>query len=616
MERSSREADAATLITVLAALPLIALATAVLAAASWQSPGTGRMPATSEPVIESAAPTSRAAVPAVPALAEPIVTESLPATDSSPPPHPVASGSAALPARLPAPEDRTDSAHLLARRSRESKNGPLIEAYDKEAYNTLTELKAAIESEAWEDAARIVTALDPAQAPGLAPWIDDPLLAVSLPVAAQLAHESYPQLRLTLGEQFTALAKLRLADAKRTANAGAIELATTQFAGTSAAAAAHQWLGDQALIAGWFSRAIQQYERARSGDPTLEAEVAPRIRLAAAMIGRDLGAPATAGVQFGDVSLSAGAFEALIAEMKGREGAADAAVVASDYSRLPSTPASAAAEPLTASLTNGNVQYVTNQLQVTAFDLATGERLWESEKLPGQTQRGQEWAMTRMRPLVQGERFFVRLLSAGQPRLVCLEKSSGQLLWIAESREREYVVSDPLWVQGHLVALSLAPQPDQQGMLRYAAFDLKTGQTLRQRELVRLRNTWSEHSCCEVAGHDDGLVAVLGGATLAVDGIGNVRWVRKSAGSQAAEDPQRARRVLQQPLVAANRVYVAQPGISAVECLDAATGRQLWSVYVPELVGLVGLEGDQLAVQTDGRVLRLAAADGSAVERQ
>src|SRR5204863_322912 len=83
-------------------------------------------------------------------------------------------------------------------------------------------------------------------------------------------------------------------------DAATIELATVQFAGTEAAGEAHQWLGDRALAGGAFTRALLEYERAGQSDVSLAAGISPRIRLVAAMLGRDAQSAATMSVQLGD----------------------------------------------------------------------------------------------------------------------------------------------------------------------------------------------------------------------------------------------------------------------------------------------------------------------------
>ena len=59
----------------------------------------------------------------------------------------------------------------------------------KETYNALNELRAVLESQAWDDAAELVSLFDPQAAPGLAPYLNDRALLTSLPVAVELARE-------------------------------------------------------------------------------------------------------------------------------------------------------------------------------------------------------------------------------------------------------------------------------------------------------------------------------------------------------------------------------------------------------------------------------------------
>jgi len=56
---------------------------------------------------------------------------------------------------------------------------------------------------------------------------------------------------------------------------------------------------------------------------------------------------------------------------------------------------------------------------------------------------------------------------------------------------------------------------------------------------------------------------------------------------------------------------VAQPGVRSVDCLNAATGRSYWSAPLPELVGMVGLAGDLLVVQTGEGVCGIDAMAGA-----
>ncbi|HZN33838.1 MAG TPA: PQQ-binding-like beta-propeller repeat protein, partial [Pirellulaceae bacterium] len=496
------------------------------------------------------------------------------------------------------------------------------------------------------DAARLVTSLDPEAAPGVAPYVNDKALLTSLPVAVQLTLGEFPQLRQSLGDRFAALARLRIGQAIAAGDAATIELATVQFAGTDAAAEAHQWLGDRALAGGAFTRAILEYTRAGQSDASLASGISPRIRLAAAMLGRDEQAAVTRPVRFGELALSAAEFEALVTEMRSR-GQSSALAVSPQITAARAAPAPSGfdvhvrskldgptgdrpqeevgrrtnqyrvpwADRQIATAVEGDTLYVANRFQVAAYNLADGQRKWQSQNPPGSMARAQDWAMIPMQPLITGDRIFVRLLYSSNPLLVCLEKSTGKLLWVAENRDREYLVSDPHLVQGQLVALGVQIQQEQQGQLRWCQFDPQTGEMLKQRDLVRLRNTWGTRSCCEIAPLDDGLVAALGGLTLAVDAAGNIRWVRTHVTLPADEDPRWVLQSYQPPLIQGDRLYVAQPGARTVECLSAASGRKFWSAVLPEVIGIAGLSGNRLIVRTEAGLRALDVADGKTLWR-
>jgi outer membrane protein assembly factor BamB len=509
---------------------------------------------------------------------------------------------------------------------------PLVEELSKEAYNTTTEIQSVLESEAWPEAARLITSLDAEAAPGVAPYLKDRMLLASLPVAVRLVLDDYPQVRAALGDRFGPLARLRIGKAMAAGDAPSVEMATIQFAGTDAAAEAHQWLGDRALASGWFERAIGEYRRALVVLPGLANHIEPRIRLAAAMLGRDEGQPATASVQFGELSMPAAEFEALVAEMRGRGNVATLSPTNPAAQQHPLVPAAKRYEvqirsrldgPVgdrpqeevgdrrtnqfrvpwvdrqLATVVDGDVLYVSNRFQIAAYNLTNGQRTWQSQPPPGPIQRSQEWPLVAMRPLVTAGRIFSRQLYGNNPTLACWEKASGKLLWSVEAASGEFFTSDPLVVQGQLGLFSVQLLSGQLGQLRWNTVDPESGEITSQSDLVRLRNTWGKRTCCEATVLDDSLVAVLGGVTLSIDAAGKVRWVRKHVTLPHEEDPRWVLQRFHPPLLAGGRLYVAQPGVRTVDCLDPQTGRQFWSVVLPELLGIVGLSGNQLIVRTE-----------------
>lgn len=519
----------------------------------------------------------------------------------------------------------------------------LVEEVSKETYNLTSELQSVLDSEAWEDAARLITSVDPEAAPGVSPYVKDRQLLTSLPVAVQLLLHDYPQLKESLGQRYGPLAKLRIGQAMAAADAAAVELATVQFGATAESAEASRWLGDRALSNGWFEEALAHYQLAVERHPLLSNELAPRIRLAAAMLGRDVGSPATAVVQFNNLKLDAPQFEALVAEMRARGTSATVssalhvipgnvlpvpqptAFATHNRSRLDGPVGDRPQEEVgrktnqysvpwpdmqLSATVEGDMLLVTNRFQVAAYNLTNGQRTWQSQPPPGAVQKAQDWALVAMRPLVLREQILTRQLYGRSPQIVCLEKATGKLLWATERGEREFFVSDPVYLHGQIVALSVALQDQQEGQLRWNVLDPATGELQVQRDLIRLRNTWGSRACCEVLPLDHRLVAVLGGVTLGLDARGQVSWVRKQVTMPSDEDPRWVLQSFQRPFVVNGQLIVAQPGTRSVTCVDPATGLQKWETLLPDVLGCWGTSQGQIVLRTDAGVQALDAATG------
>ena len=466
-------------------------------------------------------------------------------------------------------------------------------------------------------------------------------LLASLPVTVKLFLEDYPDLRAALGQQYGALARLRVGQATAAGDAAAVELSAVQFAETDAAIDAHRWLGDRALASGWFDRALAEYRRALKLQPALVGELSPRIRLSAAMLGVDAGQPVTQAVRFGEMQMSAAEFESLVAEMRARGGNAQSAInsgtppavpapsglqIQTRSIRLDGNAGNSPSEEVGGRKTNqfkidwvdrqiatvqeADMLYVSNRFQVAAYNMSEGRRIWQSAAPPGQMQKSQAWACIPMHPLVTQQHIFARQLYGNSPSLVCLEKSSGKILWSMETSEKDQLVSDPLLVQGQLVALTIAGQEQQEGILRWTVFDMSTGEVQNQRDLLRLRNSWLRRQCCEVVALEDSVVALLGGVILAIDPQGNVRWLRKQIVLPTEEEPRWIEQQYQRPLVVEDRIFVSQPGVRSVDCLETQTGRQIWTNVVPDLVGIIGRSGERLIVRTEADVRAFDTGSG------
>jgi len=527
-------------------------------------------------------------------------------------------------------------------RRKEEWQHPLIEDLSKDTYNALAELHAVLDSGAVDDAARIIATMDADIFRGVAPFVKDRALLVSLPNAVRMMSDEYPELRAAIVERFGDAANLRVQQAIRDNDDAAIRLATVQFAGTEGAARAHLWLGDRALSNGWATRALSEYrEAAEASGIAARGPLALRQALAAAMQGRRLGEPVPADAQFGQLQLTAPEFESLLAELAERTASSAGGDTAggfehealpgpSDFevhfrSRLDGPVGEKPESELiprvqqyavdwvgrqVAVAVENDVMYVSNRFHVAAYDTQNGERKWQSRPPGDKPLRSQDWGLIKMRPLVTRRHVFMRLLYGHGPLLVCLDRANGQTIWTAKAADNVYVVSDPMLVQGHLVVLTLTRQAASESLLRLIVVDQDNGQFLRTQALVSLRESWWRRRCCEVTVLGDGLVVALSGATLCCDLSGDIRWIRRQAVLPPSEEPQWIGQHFQRPTVIDNELYVAQPGMRAVERLDVESGRLVWRAVLPDVQRLIGMSAGRLIVQVAGGLLALDADTG------
>ncbi|HEX4129429.1 MAG TPA: PQQ-binding-like beta-propeller repeat protein [Pirellulales bacterium] len=192
---------------------------------------------------------------------------------------------------------------------------PLIERLGKEEFNALAEFDAAVASGADKDACQIITNIVPKADEGLLPSSRDPDLLVSLRGAIAAVMAEHPALRDTMRSEFGPVGMVRLRQAIHADDHAAITAIPLQFPATAAAAEARVWVGDRELSRGYVREAQQHYlaaERETSGEPS--AGLSARQRLAGALLGRDVGQPATERVRLGDTVLEPERFEAIVAQ--------------------------------------------------------------------------------------------------------------------------------------------------------------------------------------------------------------------------------------------------------------------------------------------------------------
>ncbi|MBN2473233.1 MAG: PQQ-binding-like beta-propeller repeat protein [Pirellulales bacterium] len=526
---------------------------------------------------------------------------------------------------------------------------PLVPSFDKENYNLMTEFRAALEGKAFRAACQVITTAGAPRQCSLLPERDDPSLLVSLPVAVDLAMRRVPGLREAMEEHFGALSRLRVNQAVADGDLAAVEAVARQFRATGAAAEAHGWLGDRMLSAGQWAQACGQYRRALLGaPPESRPSWQARLRLAAAMGGRQTGAPASEPVVIGSMRFSAAEFEQMVDQVR----------QAADQQGLPKAPdLQPTADPATAGdkvlaaglrgcpppgryelqpwanlgshqdvrdLPNEDFDWegrrvsvvfsdgqmlVNNQIQYAAFDVGNGRQLWQQQREP---HRQAAWSTEPMWPVVDAERIFVRWPTEHGPVLGCLQRSDGTTLW--QANPESPVVCDPMLLEEQLWTLVVRCDMGWELSLELAAFDPETGRRRQLLPLTEFQDHWFEAVSCRAAAIDDRIVVTIGGVALCCDLSGAVHWIRRQIWTPPPSEIRHAapwlRQVHHQPLCFEDRVYATQPGVWAVECLELETGQLIWRAALPRLLCTVGRIGNRLIVETTDGLTALDTETG------
>jgi len=184
-------------------------------------------------------------------------------------------------------------------------------------------------------------------------------------------------------------------------------------------------------------------------------------------------------------------------------------------------------------------------------------------------------------------------------------------VWLNDQLQGIHLASDPWVFQDRLLAFTVTRTESSDALLRLATFDALSGELLSQADVLQMRSSWYARHCCEVSLADDLLIATLGGAIVACDLRGQVRWVRRQVTLPAEEDGEWVSQTLEAPLVRGNQLFVAQPGVRAIDCLDLETGRRRWRAFVPDLRRVVALLDDRLIASTDRGLEARSLKDGS-----
>jgi outer membrane protein assembly factor BamB len=506
---------------------------------------------------------------------------------------------------------------------------PLVLEFSKEAYNTLAEILSATAEKSFEDAGAIITSAGQADhdLSGLIPDPQDESLLVSYGRAIGNLLLDNPELQQSLIDRFGPLGQLRLQEAIANDDEAAVRTATIEFPGTSAAAAAHAWLGDRALAAGDFAAAAREFRRAaRTGDATIAESMRARERLATAFLGCDVSSTQGQPSAFGDVAISAAEFDAMLAEITrtARTNAGTKATRASSGSGAGESKWSEPAElkirrrltweagphefgsvpgaavdwiaRQTAWAIAGSRLITSNRRQVAAFDVATGELKW-THSGDVSAAKSPRWPLVVQRPIVIGDRVIVRRLAKDGPTLVGLDMATGRVEWT--TRSGIAVVSDPVVIDGTLRVVTSEPAAQELIQLELSTIDERTGALTVRSRLIQFRDVWDRQVPCQMSVDEDGLVVVGCGSAWRCTADGQIVWLRRQTWIPASVDPTSWEQSRDAPLADGHRIVITQPGVYSLDCVNVESGRLLWQRVLPDLRRVIGLADGRLLIQTE-----------------
>jgi outer membrane protein assembly factor BamB len=520
---------------------------------------------------------------------------------------------------------------------------PLVENVSKEGFNAMAEFRAAVDSQAYRETCQMIMTMTGGEKLGPLPHGKDRWLSVSFPVAVEAAMRESPGLRKAMQDSYGKIARLRFNQAAATGDATVMAAMAGQFVGMDVAGEARRWLGDRSLSAGEFGAAARHYRRA--SDDAVEAEreaLAARVRLAGALVGRDAGRPVQGPVQFGQNRYTAAQFEQMIEQLrKAREGMAGtegtpslasgfapgryelrpwAKIEGRDVRRPPNLPDRGRdwAGRLTGILIAGKQKqmFVNNRLELVAFTLDNGQEQWV-QRSSADAHR-QRWPLVAMTPVLNEGRLFVRRLTTEGPELACLDPADGTVVW--NTRPDSGAISDPMLIDQRLYVLS-ASYETSKVYVYLVALQPATGHARSRILLAEFRDAWRQQLPCQATAIEDRIVTSVGGCVLCCDTSGQILWMRHQAWiPPLTMEDHDTRPWLDQvhtpPLARDGRVYVTQPGVFGIDCLDLDSGRAIWRQAVGGLTGMIGVASGAVVVQSNDALLALDASIGKPLWRR
>ncbi|MCE2726122.1 MAG: PQQ-binding-like beta-propeller repeat protein [Planctomycetaceae bacterium] len=484
---------------------------------------------------------------------------------------------------------------------------PLLVAPSKESLRVEAEFNAALDGDDPQDAFRLI---DAAVADGeidLMPDRRDADLFLSLPMAVATVMRDEPRLLEAMRQDRERIAGLRVLEATAAADEAIVEATTVQFHGTVAAAQAHVWLGDRSMAAGRFVAARRHYEAASASIPEDDGSQRNRTLVAIDLARKLAAAMMASAAASGPSIVQAATITATPqARLEGNVGGNPARLpppLSQGGVDWPPHAIDWAARQI-AVLPLEDRLLVSNQFQLASHDPETGAVQWRAG-LGGDAAGAHDWHGQAMRPCVDATRVYVRRLRKAGPAVAAIDRADGAVVWELPSTHDRQFVSDPLPGDGGTLAICLSRRVEDSFVLAIVLLDAATGSVLRETPLA----TFAGGVRCQIAEIDGGFAITGGGAVIACDERGRLRWVRREPWLPPPADGF-STLVAHAPIVAQDgRMYVVQPGVPGVVAVEAASGRVLWRLGDVAVSRLRGISRGRLVVERIGKTLAAGSTE-------
>ncbi len=520
------------------------------------------------------------------------------------------------------PEIRNDDPNAT-RRKRRWPPHPLVDESDRESLNTISEFLAAIESEQFGHACRILTGQFVPD--GIVALGDDGRLSKATHRLMREQVEKNEELRTKLRRDFGQLGELRIRQALQNKQFDSLETLATQFHGTPAAGKARLMLADRDLSMGNFFAAAAGYEslldHAALDD---RSTIGAKYRLALAVSGRLGGQPVTTTVHFDGQPIAADEFEQMIAQLvaerrAGGEQQKDAPAGPS----LGPEPREMKLTPLVNAAAQAHGKYklahrwvqfrfhdkhlvVHRHGQLKVIDLDNRRIVWE--KNCANAERAY-FSGPPARPIVVNKKVIVPFFDGNKIFLCGFSLDKGEELW--KQAANDNVGGDPILVDSSLYVVGIQYQRGDYSDLYVRRVDPTTGETVLNKRIARLRKSEAVYRVGTPVLTDDSLLIRSGGSLICCDLFGNTRWIRKLSYVPPEVDPILLDvQQLDDIVVSGEYVFLNSAGSPHVVCVESATGHEVWSRFAPTLRRVVGQIDDRLIIVEGDKIAALDVKNG------